>query len=199
MKPIDFYFDFSSPYGYFSSEKIEDTAHKYGRTVNWRPYLMGVVMKITERKPLVQIPMVNDYSARDLSRTARYENIPFAVPSKFPIATVAACRAYYWLLQQDRDTAIRLAHELFRAYFEHDRLISDPQVVEQIAVGIGVDSVKIAHALQNDQVKLLVREATDDAVSKNIFGSPFFVVDGEPFWGHDRIAQLDAWLKTGGW
>ncbi len=199
MNSIDFYFDFSSPYGYFSSEKIEEIADKYNRTVNWKPYLMGAVMKITERKPLVQIPMVNEYSARDLLRTARYEDIPFSIPSKFPVATVAACRAYYWVAQQDQEKAKELCHALFRAYFEKDQLISDSKVVQQIAVGVGVDSMQLSQALQDDQVKLLVRKATDEAISKNVFGSPFFVTDSEPFWGHDRLGQLEAWLKTGGW
>ena len=197
--PIDFYFDFSSPYGYFSSEKISEVASNCGRTVHWRPYLMGAVMKITERKPLVQIPMLNDYSGRDLKRIARYENIPFRLPSKFPVATVAACRAYYWLVDQDSQKAIELAQSLFRAYFVNDELISDPEVVIEKASAIGIHSDELAAALQDDSVKLKVREATDEAIARRIFGSPFFVVDEEPFWGHDRLQHVEAWANSGGW
>ena len=197
--PIEFYFDFSSPYGYFSSEKIEQLAQRCGRTVIWRPYLMGAVMKITERKPLIQIPMLNEYGMRDLKRIARYENISFRIPSQFPIATVAACRAYYWLSQDEVDKAKELAHALFRAYFVDDQLISKPETVIGIASKIGIDPSGVETALQDDEVKLKVREVTDSAIEQSIFGSPFFIVDGEPFWGHDRLEQVEAWAKSGGW
>ena len=196
---IDFYFDFSSPYGYFSSEKIDELAKRCGSEVVWRPYLMGAVMKITERKPLVQIPMVNEYSGRDLHRLARFHGIEFNIPSNFPVATVAACRAYYWLNQNDTAKAKQLAQALFRAYFIEDKLISKSDVVIDIATKIDIDSTSLSSALNDLDVKNLVREATDDAIAQKVFGSPFFVVDGEPFWGHDRLDQLEAWVKTGGW
>ena len=200
MSSIDFYFDFSSPYGYFSSTKIDSVASRYGRTVSWRPYLMGVVMRITERKPLVHIPMVNEYSARDLPRTARYYDIEFNHPTTFPIATVAACRAFYWLNEQDPAKAKQLAHELFRAYFVEDVLISDSGIVASVASRIGVAPDETEAALADNRVKQLVRDATDSAIANKVFGSPFFVVEeGESFWGHDRLNQVEKWLESGGW
>ena len=199
MSAIDFYFDFSSPYGYFSSTRISSLASRYDRTVTWRPYLMGVVMKITRRKPLVHIPMVDEYSARDLPRTARFHGIEFNQPTAFPISTVAACRAFYWLNEQDCAKAIELAHELFRAYFVGDELISDPAVVANVASRIGIEHAETATALADDQVKQLVRTATDAAIANKVFGSPYFVVDGEAFWGHDRLYQVEKWLESGGW
>ena len=62
---IDFYFDFSSPYGYLAAQKIDALAAKYGRTVNWRPMLLGVVFRQTGMAPLTQIPIKGDYSRRD--------------------------------------------------------------------------------------------------------------------------------------
>lgn len=196
---IDFYFDFSSPYGYFSSEKIDELADRCGIAVVWRPYLMGAVMKITERKPLVQIPMVSDYSRRDLNRSARFEGIEFNPPSTFPIATVAACRAYYWIEQSDEELARKLAKALFRAYFIRDEMICEPEVVVSVASGIGIDAGDLQNALQDISVKQLVRDATEQAVNRNVFGSPFFFINDEPFWGHDRMGLLEAWIKTGGW
>ena len=198
-KTVDFYFDFSSPYGYLSSEKIEDLADRCDCTVVWRPYLMGVVMKITERKPLVHIPMLSDYSKKDLNRFARFEGIEFNQPSTFPIATVVACRAYYWLERIDKDKAKELARALFRAYFIQDEMISKPDVVISIAAGLGIDSNDLRAALEDVSIKQAVRDATDGAVKQEIFGSPFFVVDNEQFWGHDRMGLLEAWIKTGGW
>ena len=198
-KNIDFYFDFASPYGYFSSEIIDEVAGRYSCAVTWRPYLMGAVMKITGRKSLIQIPMVNEYSAIDLMRTARFQGIRFAFPSDFPIATVAACRAYYWVNKTNVEQAKTLAHALFRAYFIDDATISKSETVIEIAAQVGIDGEELTSALQDPQVKLTVRAQTDNAIERKVFGSPFFIVDGEPFWGHDRISQLEKWLQTGGW
>ncbi len=199
MNSIDFYFDFSSPYGYFSSTLIDSIADRYGRSVAWHPYLMGAVMKITDRKPLVRIPLVDKYSLRDLPRTARLTNIPFKLPTQFPIATVVPCRAFYWLNQRDPGAAKQLAQHLFSAYFADDELISQPEVVIEVAKRAGVDASGIADALSDSEVKQLVRDATDHAISNSVFGSPYFVIDGEPFWGHDRLGQIEMWLDTGGW
>ncbi len=196
---IHFYFDFSSPYGYFSSEKIEVLASRCGRTVSWRPYLMGAVMRMTGRKPLVQIPLIDDYSRRDLQRIARYQDIPFSVPSKFPIPTVSACRAYYWCKENDPDRCKTLVHALYRAYFVDDKLISDTDTVLEIAASRGIDATRLATALHDETLKRKVRAVTDAAIDQGIFGSPFFVVDGEPFWGHDRLDQVEAWAQSGGW
>ena len=196
---IDFYFDFSSPYGYFSSEKIEAIAERCNCQVMWHPYLMGVVMKITGRKPLVNIPMVNDYSARDLQRNAKFHGIEFHQPSIFPVATVAACRLFYWLNERDKTLAKQYAQRIFRAYFVHNKLISKPDVVSEVAKTIGVNANESASALADQRIKSLLRTATDDAISRKVFGSPFFIVGDEPFWGHDRLDQLERWISEGGW
>ena len=63
--PIDFYFDFSSPYGYFAAEKIDALAAQHGRGVNWRPILLGAVFKVNGQQPLANIPLKGDYAAHD--------------------------------------------------------------------------------------------------------------------------------------
>ncbi len=119
--PIDFYFDFSSPYGYFASTQIDQLAAKYNREVVWRPYLMGAVFKITKRQPLVQHPLVDEYSARDIARTARLHNIELTFPTKFPVMSVAPCRAFYWLNNQDKNAAKHLAQAIYNSYFVEDK------------------------------------------------------------------------------
>ncbi len=156
-------------------------------------------MKITERKPLVSIPMINDYSTRDLNRIARRMKVAYKTPSKFPIATVAACRAFYWLAAQDVNAAKKLAKSLFRAYFEKDKLISDPAIVIQIADENGIDTKELSSALEDEKIKIKLRQVNDEAIKRGVFGSPFFIVGNEPFWGHDRLETVEAWAKTGGW
>ena len=93
--PIDFYFDFSSPYGYLASHMIEKLAGKYGRAVKWRPMLLGAAFKTTGAAPLPTIPLKGDYAKRDFLRSARFYNVPFRLSDPFPICTVAACRGFY--------------------------------------------------------------------------------------------------------
>src|SRR5438552_17278355 len=115
--PIDFYFDFSSPYGYLASHKIEALAAKHGRAVDWRPMLLGAVFKQTGAAPLTMVPLKGDYSKHDFLRSARYHGIDdFRMPSPFPIATQAAARILLWTKASDTPLAVRVAKALYRAY-----------------------------------------------------------------------------------
>ena len=197
--PIDFYFDFSSPYGYFAASKIEDIASRHGRAVTWRPILLGAVFKVTGMQPLSTIPLKSDYMKRDLERTARLFNVPFKLPTKFPISTTAPARAFYHLNNKDPALAKRLALALYVAYFADDVDISDPAKTVEIAGHAGVDQDEMKKAISDPAVKDRLRNEVDAAVSLGVFGSPYIVIDGEPFWGSDRLDQVEKWLSTGGW
>ena len=196
-QPIDFYFDFSSPYGYFMSEKIDGVAAGFNRKVRWHPILLGVVYAVSEGKPLVDLPLKGDYARRDMARTARFHGIDFHPPTPFPIATQAAARAYYWLHDQDCTLARQFAHAAYRAYFQRGQNISDPAQVVAVAQTLGVDGAALAAALQTDPVKARLKTACADAIAKGVFGSPYVVIDGEAFWGVDRLPQIERWLDTG--
>jgi 2-hydroxychromene-2-carboxylate isomerase len=197
--PIDFYFDFSSPYGYFAASKIEDIAARHARTVTWRPILLGAVFKVTGQQPLPTIPLKGDYAKHDLERTAKLLNLPFKLPTKFPISTTSPARAFYHLNNRDPALAKRLALALFVAYFADDVDISSPENTAEIAAHAGVDRNEMVEALNDPAVKDRLRHEVDAAVALGVFGSPYIVVDGEPFWGSDRLDQVEKWLSTGGW
>ena len=197
--PIEFYFDFSSPYGYLASEGIDALAARHGREVTWRPYLMGVAMKTTGSTPLVNRPMMGAYSRHDMERSARRLGVPIEFPEPFPIATIAPCRAVYWTERTDASAAKVLARALYRAYFVDGRNISEPDVVADVAADAGADRDALLAGIQEPAVKERLKEVTNGAIERGIFGSPFFMVDGEPFWGHDRMDEVDRWLETGGW
>jgi len=196
---IDFYFDFSSPYGYLGSHGIDDLAARHGREVAWRPYLMGAAMKISGSPPLVEQPLLAEYTKHDLARSARLAGVPFTLPEPFPVATVAACRAYYWLEARDPPAARELARALYAAYFADGRNIGAPETVLAVGAEQGLDRDALQGGLQDPAVKTHVREVTDTAIARGVFGAPFFIVDGEAFWGHDRLAQVEHWLQSGGW
>ena len=198
--PIDFYFDFSSPYGFLASEKIDALAATHGRSVHWCPVLLGVVFKQTGAAPLTQIPLKGDYSRRDMVRSALFHGIDgFRMPSKFPIPSQAAARIVLWARQQDAALAGRVVHALYRAYFLDDIDISDPDNAIVVAARCGIDPATARAAIDDPAIKDALRRGNEEAIAKGVFGSPYIVVDGEPFWGMDRLDQVERWLATGGW
>ena len=197
--PIEFYFDFSSPYGYLGAQRIDEIGAKHGREVDWKPFLLGAVFKTTRSEPLLDIPMKGDYARIDMPRVARRLGVPFAMPSPFPFMSVAACRAYYWLSDRDPAQAKELAKAIYRASFGEGRDMSGAETVVEVASGLGIDGAELSAALQDQAVKDRLRQEVDTGIEKGVFGSPFVFVDGEPFWGHDRLDTIDAWLETGGW
>jgi 2-hydroxychromene-2-carboxylate isomerase len=196
--PLEFYFDFSSPYGYLASEKIDAIAEKHGRKVRWRPILLGVVFKETGAVPLTKAPLKGEYSLHDFARSARYMGVPYQHPENFPIATQHAARAYYGLLDQQHAMARAFAHAAYRAFFVEGRDISSLDVVLDLAAAQGADHIALAEALASQALKDRLKAECEAAMAKGVFGSPYIIADGEPFFGADRLPQLERWLETGG-
>ena len=197
--PIDFYFDFSSPYGYLAAQKIEALAAKHGRGVDWRPILLGVVFRQTGTSPLTEVPLKGDYSRRDFERSARFHGLPkFTMPSRFPIPSQAPARIVLSQKARDRAAVARLVNAFFHAFFVDDIDISAPDNAVAVAAKSGVDAAAARAAIDDPAVKESLKKEVDAAIARGVFGSPFVFVDGEPFWGLDRFDQVDKWLATGG-
>ena len=196
---LDFYFDFSSPYGYLASERIDGLAAKYGRSVTWRPMLLGAVFQKIGGSPLVNQPMKGPYSQHDMLRSARLHGITFNVPDNFPVNSIAACRAYYWLAGSNAAAAHDFAQVLYRGYFVENRDLSQPEIVIKAAQALGVDGDALVAAVQDQAIKDRLRAENDAAIERGVFGSPTVFVGDEMFWGHDRLEIIDRWLETGGW
>jgi 2-hydroxychromene-2-carboxylate isomerase len=161
--------------------------------------LLGPVFKMTGGAPLTAIPLKGDYSKRDFVRSARFHKVAFRMPDNFPINTVAACRAFYWVNDRDPAKAKALAKALYRGFFAENRDISAPATVVEIAKSVGADAAALAAALEDPALKDRTKKEVETAIAKGVFGSPFFVIDGEPFWGVDRMTMAEEWVKTGGW
>jgi len=197
--PIEFWFDFSSPYGYLAAQKIDALAARHGRTVDWRPMLLGVAFKQSGQAPLTQIPLKGDYSRRDFTRSARFHGVAdFRMPEKFPIPSQAPARIVLWAKARDPAQAAVVAKALYRAYFFEGLDVSDPEVAADVAARTGLDRAAARAAVDDPAVKDLLKREVDGGIARGVFGSPFVFVDGEPFWGLDRFDQIDRWLATGG-
>ena len=196
--PLQFHFDFSSPYGYLASQKIEALAARHGRAIDWRPMLLGAAFKVAGTQPLTSIPLKGDYTKRDLPRSARYHGVPFRMPSKFPIATQAPARIVLWQKAIDPGASAPLVKALYRAYFVDDRDISSPDVAADVAAEAGFNRDGARAAIDDPAIKDQLKRNVEAAIAAGVFGSPFIIVDGEPFWGIDRFDQIERWLASGG-
>ena len=198
IAPVDFYFDFSSPYGYFAATRIEALAAKYDRTVQWHPILLGVVFKTTGGAPLPMVPIKGPYSVHDFERTARFYGIPYKYPEKFPLPTQLAARAMLWVRDaHGARKAADFALAVYRAYFADGANIIEPEPLAAIAARLGIDGAAMIEGANSAEIKDRLRAEVEAAIARGVFGSPYVIVDGEPFWGFDRFDQVEYMMKHG--
>ena len=196
-RPIDFYFDFSSPYSYIASEWIEALAARHGRTVSWKAILLGVTFQAAELKSPVSHPIKREYSMLDFERSARHAGVPYTTPAKFPIPTQNAARLFWWLHDKAAVSAAAWARHALRGYFTRGVDLSDAASLRMLAAEFGIDPGEAEAVWADPAWKARLKQACDEAVARGVFGAPFFFVDGEPFWGNDRRAQIERWLEHG--
>lgn len=198
--PIEFWFDLSSPYAYFAALEIDDLARRHSRDVHWRPFLLGFVFKLTGNAPLTDQPLKGDYCRRDWQRLARLSGVPFKLRDDFPIATQAPARMIL-AVERSEGAAVagQFARGLFEAMFADGIRIEDAQVAANFGADLGLEADFLFRAAGDPEMKSALRARCDEAERRGIFGAPWIVVDGEPFWGADRLPMVDRWLADGGW
>ena len=196
--PVRFYFDFSSPYSYIASAWIDALAARHGRTVDRQAILLGVTFQAAELKSPVAYPIKRDYSVRDFARSARFHGLPCRLPEPFPIPTQNAARIFWWLKDtRGEAAAAEWARAGLAAVFQRGLPLNDAATLKAVAAGAGLDA-DAAEAVWSDPVwKDRLKRANEEAIAAGVFGAPFFIVDGEPFWGNDRQPQIERWLSSG--
>jgi 2-hydroxychromene-2-carboxylate isomerase len=200
--PIDFYFDFISPFGYFASLRIDALGAAHGRHVSWHSMLLGVsVLKVMGLKPLLEIPLRGDYLKRDAARYMRRHGISIkrAIDSP-PSNPLFAGRAFHWLRHNAPDRARNAAAALFAAYWVEDIDLDTPDRVAAIAgMGSEADRRAVLDGIAGPEGAALLRQAVDASLARGVFGSPSFIVDGELFFGVEKLELVAEWLACGGW
>jgi 2-hydroxychromene-2-carboxylate isomerase len=199
MPSIDFHFDFSSPYGFIAAMKIDAVAKQAaGRRLTWRPFLLGAVYKRFGQSPL-EHPLKRRYAIEiDVPRLGRRDGLDIKVPAGFPEHSLPAARTFYWIESQEPEKAPEFAKAAYRKYWLEGRSTADPEAAIEAAVALGFDRRTIAAGMQESSVKRRLTLENEQAIAKGVFGSPFFVVDGEPFWGSDRLEHVTERLAAPG-
>ena len=199
--PLHFYFDFISPYGYFASLRIEALAARHGRQVEWHPMLLGVsVLKVMGLKPLLETPLKGDYVRRDVLRSARKHGIALGRDLDAPVGSpLPAARALCLVKHHHPHLQAAMAHVLYHAYWARGLHLSTPESVAALSLPDGMDPAWMEAELRGEHAAVLLKREVDASLRAGVFGSPTVIVDGEMFWGFDRLPELDEWLTRSGW
>jgi 2-hydroxychromene-2-carboxylate isomerase len=193
--PIEFWFDFASGYAYFAALEIDELAERHGRTVMWRPFTLGAAFKITGAQGLSSTPLKRDYARLDWERLARLKGVPFRPPENHPRTGLPAIRAFYCVERKDPRMAAALAKRIIIGYFQNGLDTDDPNAVATAAASFGIDKDSLLAGIADPEVKNIARRHGEQAVARGVFGSPWIIVDGEPFWGADRLPMVERWLE----
>ena len=193
MQEIEFWFDFASPYSYLSAMRIEALAERADLTVRWRPFLLGPIFRSFgwETSPFVLQKEKGAHMWIDMERQCRKYGLAWTHPSSFPRGSILASRVALLLARSGR--AGPFCRAVMRQNFALDRDIGDSAVVAVALAEIGETAEMIA-AASRDEIKSALREETDLAKQKRIFGAPSFFIGDEMFWGNDRLEDAIARL-----
>lgn len=190
---IEFWYEFASSYSYLSVMRIEPLAAAAGVEVVWRPFLLGPVFLSLgwNDSPFNIYPPKGRYMWRDLARLADKYDLPFKVPSRFPRSGLLAARVA--LSGKEAEWVPRFSRAVMTANFAEDRDISSPEVIAGILSAMDLPARDLIEIATSDENKLALRRQNDRAGELGIFGAPNSVVDGELFWGNDRLEDALAW------
>jgi uncharacterized protein (TIGR00369 family) len=195
VKIVEMYFDFSSPYSYLASTRVEEVAARQGAEVMWRPILLGPVLKGTGRQPLFHRPVEGDHARVDLARWADRLGVPLAFPPEFPVHSLAAARGFHMARRAGQAGAYCRA--VLHACWGEGRDVADTAVLRGIAAGLGMDAGSFEASLHDPEVKAWLRAEVDEAIRRGVFGAPTFFVGGEMFHGNDRLDFVEEALARG--
>jgi len=189
---IETYFDYASPFSYIASEQLEGLVARHDAAVDWKPiqrhklssFAGGDPYSVSKRK----------YVMSDARRLAQYYEVPLQPPHPYPVRSETALLLA--LLCRETEVFPSLHREIFLAAWAHQRDISERSVLTDCLRAAGADPKPLLDHCKASAVKAQLAALQVDADSKGIFGVPTFVLDGELFWGVDRLPVLEWRLET---
>jgi 2-hydroxychromene-2-carboxylate isomerase len=197
MATIEFFYDYSSPWTYFASERIEDFCARNGANLIWKPFLVGGVFN--KVNPTVYqrrenpVPPKDNYYRKDMADWARYLDLKIVRPSVFPVNSVKALRGAFVAIDEGFISGYSKA--VFRAYWRDDKDISQDAVLSEIVRSVGMDPDAFFTKITDDTVKRKLFATTDEIIARGGYGTPTFFIDGDDmYFGNDRFELMQAAL-----
>lgn len=185
LPEIEFWFEFGSPYSYLSVMRIEDEARRLGVRIGWKPFLLGPILQALGKRPSIEEKERGTYMWQDLARQARKYGLRWIRPSTFPRLGVMPARVA--LLGAEEPWVGEFCRRVMELNFVLDRDINQTAPLAEILTKLDYPGAEIVEAAQAEPIKARLREQTEEARTKGIFGAPNFFVGTEMFWGNDRL------------
>ena len=191
-KSVEFLFDFGSPTTYLAYKQLPKIAARHGARIVWTPILLGAVFKATGNASPAMIPAKARYMNLDLARFAKRHGVVLNFNTHFPVNTLPLMRgaaAYQSTNQFDI-----YVNAMFDAMWAHPRNLNDPNEISHVLKDIAVDPGDFMARIERADVKEKLKANTESAVARGVFGAPTFFVDGEMFFGQDRLDFVEEML-----
>jgi 2-hydroxychromene-2-carboxylate isomerase len=184
---IEFWFEFGSNYSYLSVMRIEDAARRYGVRITWKPFLLGPIFRALgmETSPFLQQKEKGAYVWQDMVRQCRKYGLRWTKPSIFPRLGVLPARVA--LIGAEEPWIGAFCRTVMELNFALDEDINQPERLASILIDLNLPASEILDQAEAAPVKALLRQQTETARDKGIFGAPTFFVGQEMFWGNDSL------------
>ena len=193
---LEFYFDVGSATGYLAWTQLPALAKEAGAVVAYKPMLLGGVFQSTGNRSPMEVPSKARYMVADMERFARRYQAPMAMNPHFPINTLTLMRIATGLQMRDESKFIPYLDAVHRAIWVDQRNMNDPAVVSQLLQAAGFDPAAMLALAADPEVKERLKTVTQEAVARGVFGAPTFFVDGQMYWGQDRLDFVREALKA---
>ena len=184
IKPIDFYFDFISPYSYLAHKKIQIIKKEKNIIFNYKPILVGGLHNLQGITAPAFIKAKLKHMISDCNLIAEKDNFAFMWNSKFPLNSLNIMRGYLYLNNETKDLYLDV---IFDAYWRDNLDISNEKTLTSLLKKYKIDTIAFHKDIKNSKIKDELKSVTQAAHEKGIFGTPTFVVNGKIFWGQDRL------------
>lgn len=197
-RTVEFIFDFGSPNAYLSAKVLPALAARAGATIRYVPALLGGIFKATNNQSPMQafagVKGKMDYEMLEMKRFIVKHKLPFRMNPHFPVNTLAIMRGY--CAAETLGVAPAYFDAVFAAMWENGQKMDDPAVIAATLTAAGLDAAAIIAASQTPEVKQRLVESTEAAVARGVFGIPTFFVDGEMWFGKERLGQVEEALAA---
>jgi 2-hydroxychromene-2-carboxylate isomerase len=185
IKPLEFYFDFISPYSFLAHKQIRKIENKEGMKVIYKPVLLGGLHNLHGIKAPAFIPAKAKHMVRDCKLIAEKNNIRFKFNAYFPIRSLNLMRGV--LVAEEDNVKKYYIDNIFNTIWQDGLNMNDSIVIQKILQNLNINPKTFSLRTTSSLIKDLLRKKTNEAFKKGVFGAPTFVVNDKIFWGQDRI------------
>ena len=193
-KTLEFYFDFASPTAYLAHKRLQQLRDQYGLDIEYKPMLLGGVFKATGNTTPIAVPAKGKYMLEsDLPRFSRRYGVTLHMNPHFPINTLNLMRAVF--AARRLDCLQPYIDTVFDAVWVEGKNMGDLEVVGQTLAEHGLDAPALMALSQESEIKAALISATEEAVARGAFGAPTMYLDGEMFFGQDRLDFVEEALR----